>query len=339
MLKQIDGSSSYLFKSPAIKGWENLVFSGSSREICGVQHMKFYVFDDNCLISGANLSDTYFTNRQDRYVLIKNSELADYLQKLIKSLGKFSYSYGKKSSDVLREPEKNGEIQFKEEMEQFVGNSSNLIHKRDPQKDVLVFPSFQLGPYYFNQDEILLKDILSNCHPSHYFRIASAYLNFPPYLARAVTQSENPSTLITANVDANGFFGAKGIKSVVPLLYENLAYKMHQDLNRANSSRNKELLLFSRSGWSFHQKGLWLSEDKVSAPYFMNIGSSNYGLRSFERDLECSFSIISTIPEFQKKIVDEQESIKSYLMDSGIMEVPRNNKIVRAFSKLVSNYL
>ena len=33
------------------------------REMFGVHHMKFYIFDDNVLITGANLSEDYFTQR------------------------------------------------------------------------------------------------------------------------------------------------------------------------------------------------------------------------------------------------------------------------------------
>ena len=33
------------------------------REIFGVHHMKLHVFDDNLLVTGANLSEDYFTDR------------------------------------------------------------------------------------------------------------------------------------------------------------------------------------------------------------------------------------------------------------------------------------
>ena len=33
------------------------------REIFGVHHMKAHVFDDNVLITGANLSEDYFSDR------------------------------------------------------------------------------------------------------------------------------------------------------------------------------------------------------------------------------------------------------------------------------------
>eukprot|EP01079_Euglenida_sp_SAG-EU17-18_P003923 gene3923-4292_t len=44
-----------------------------AKEMFGVFHMKVFVADDSILLSGANLSDLYFVNRQDR------SSQADYL--------------------------------------------------------------------------------------------------------------------------------------------------------------------------------------------------------------------------------------------------------------------
>jgi CDP-diacylglycerol--glycerol-3-phosphate 3-phosphatidyltransferase len=46
--------------------------------------MKFYVFDNDVIITGANLSEDYFTTRQDRYFVIKNApELANYICDLL----------------------------------------------------------------------------------------------------------------------------------------------------------------------------------------------------------------------------------------------------------------
>ena len=33
------------------------------REIFGVHHMKYYIFDNDVIITGANLSEDYFTTR------------------------------------------------------------------------------------------------------------------------------------------------------------------------------------------------------------------------------------------------------------------------------------
>lgn len=35
-------------------------------EVIGVSHVKAYIFDDDVIMSGANLSSDYFTNRQVR---------------------------------------------------------------------------------------------------------------------------------------------------------------------------------------------------------------------------------------------------------------------------------
>lgn len=36
----------------------------------GTHHVKLYIFDDNVIITGANLSASYFTDRYDRWMLL-----------------------------------------------------------------------------------------------------------------------------------------------------------------------------------------------------------------------------------------------------------------------------
>ena len=62
------------------------------QEIRGVQHMKICVFDDHVLLTGANLSDNYFTEREDRWILFKNNpQLADYCDDLANTMIDISY--------------------------------------------------------------------------------------------------------------------------------------------------------------------------------------------------------------------------------------------------------
>ena len=43
------------------------------------------------IISGANLSNDYFTNRQDRYILVENCEkLADFYERFVEKISEFS---------------------------------------------------------------------------------------------------------------------------------------------------------------------------------------------------------------------------------------------------------
>ncbi len=53
-------------------------------EIFGVFHTKIYIFDDTVILTGANLSQQYFENRKDRYVILNKAKkfanfLDDYL--------------------------------------------------------------------------------------------------------------------------------------------------------------------------------------------------------------------------------------------------------------------
>ncbi|GMI33811.1 hypothetical protein TeGR_g5939 [Tetraparma gracilis] len=57
-------------------------------EIGGVFHLKAYIADDSLLLTGANLSEEYFTDRIDRYFLFSDGAggLVDFYDDLIKSL-------------------------------------------------------------------------------------------------------------------------------------------------------------------------------------------------------------------------------------------------------------
>lgn len=51
------------------------------------------MFDSNILITGANLSEDYFTDRQDRYMLIQDCEpLANYFDDLISIVTDVSFN-------------------------------------------------------------------------------------------------------------------------------------------------------------------------------------------------------------------------------------------------------
>eukprot|EP00754_Rhynchopus_humris_P012038 Rhum_TRINITY_DN14264_c14_g1::Rhum_TRINITY_DN14264_c14_g1_i1::g.76546::m.76546/K00995/pgsA, PGS1; CDP-diacylglycerol--glycerol-3-phosphate 3-phosphatidyltransferase len=62
------------------------------REVAGVQHIKTFVLDDDTLITGANLNDDYFTNRQDRYVWIRSQPLlASWTARYVGALADMSF--------------------------------------------------------------------------------------------------------------------------------------------------------------------------------------------------------------------------------------------------------
>ena len=63
------------YQTPQLRGWLGRSMRGKWNELLGLQHCKVYIFDNSLIISGANLSRDYFTNRQVR----NNSELTTYV--------------------------------------------------------------------------------------------------------------------------------------------------------------------------------------------------------------------------------------------------------------------
>ena len=62
-----------LYRMPQHFGFFNSFIPGQLSEILGVYHCKFCIFDKTVILTGANLSAEYLTNRQDRYILVGHS--------------------------------------------------------------------------------------------------------------------------------------------------------------------------------------------------------------------------------------------------------------------------
>lgn len=92
-----------LYHTPVLRGLLKKYISSPWNELLGVQHMKIYVCDDILIISGANLSHDYFTNRQDRYFVIKDKKLSDFYCGLVKKVQSFSLKIDKHNQLALQE--------------------------------------------------------------------------------------------------------------------------------------------------------------------------------------------------------------------------------------------
>ncbi|GAA6041561.1 hypothetical protein JCM8097_004265 [Rhodosporidiobolus ruineniae] len=81
-----------LFHTPALHGWAKEYVPKRFNEGWGLQHMKVYGFDDDVILSGANLSHDYFTNRTDRYLLFRqHAPLASYFSSLLSLISRASF--------------------------------------------------------------------------------------------------------------------------------------------------------------------------------------------------------------------------------------------------------
>lgn len=65
------------------------------------------------------------------------------------------------------------------------------------------------------------------------------------------------------------------------------------------------LLEYERPGWSYHAKGLWYYLPESDLPNLTLIGSSNFGERSVNRDLETQICLVTNNKPLQERLQAE----------------------------------
>uniref|UniRef100_A0A158R4G8 CDP-diacylglycerol--glycerol-3-phosphate 3-phosphatidyltransferase n=1 Tax=Syphacia muris TaxID=451379 RepID=A0A158R4G8_9BILA len=286
-----------LFHTPTLRGFLKRILPERSNEIIGLQHMKLYIFDDSVVISGANLSETYFTNRQDRYIRIDNcKELADFLDKLVKIVQSFSFRLKPDGSLVLHEkcevhPSDGSAVEYWEIAHSRLFNhiKSLPVNENTFGPDTTrIFPLIQMGIFGIDQEHKFLTDLFGSKNTTLKITVASGYLNFvDEYISLISKVGTFSMDVIFASPQANGFHEGSGLSRYIPAMYVNLSKHF---FNTVRS--NVRLFEYSRPLWSFHGKGLWISSTSSDIAATL-VGSSNYGFRSLKRDLELQLLIVT----------------------------------------------
>lgn len=195
--------------------------------------MKLYIFDDTLVISGANLSNDYFTNRQDRYYVIKDKKLTDFYCGLVKKVQSFSLQLDKNDNVKLRHgwkhlPYKGSRIGFIEEARNLVRNfildakdEQNIKQqsghgknkKKQQQRNVIlfitdtwVFPLVQMGQLRVEQDAFVTERLLARAPKNSRLFIATGYFNLTNrYMETIINKSEATCSLLMAHPDVSCF--------------------------------------------------------------------------------------------------------------------------------------
>lgn len=82
----------WLYRSPKLNGVLEKIIPPRFNEGWGTWHAKYYAVDDDVVLSGANLAQSYFTNRQDRYMFIgHHPALLSYLSSITRLFSDYSY--------------------------------------------------------------------------------------------------------------------------------------------------------------------------------------------------------------------------------------------------------
>ncbi|KAL2740823.1 hypothetical protein V1478_000964 [Vespula squamosa] len=318
-------SEVFLYHTPKLRGLLKVIMPDRYNEVIGLQHMKLYMIDDTLIISGANLSNDYFTNRQDRYFIIEDAkELCDFYDDLVKRVGEFSFvlqSDGstKLNSSLSSHPCEGPKQEFSEEAAHRIKTLfQNEIQKRielNKQKeasdvDTWIFPLVQMGQLNILHDSEVTLKLLQSASLGARLKLATGYFNLTSdYISAVLKQCQATCDLLTAHPTTNGFFSAKGIASSIPAVYTKIEELFYKTCERLGQQERVTLWEFIKPGWTYHAKGLWYFLPGQQRPCLTLVGSPNFGYRSVNRDLETQIAIVTKNEKLQMALQEEQERL------------------------------
>ncbi|AET37526.1 CDP-diacylglycerol--glycerol-3-phosphate 3-phosphatidyltransferase Ecym_1287 [Eremothecium cymbalariae DBVPG len=333
-----------LYMTPAYSGWKKALLPKRINEGIGLQHMKIYGFDNEVILSGANLSFDYFSNRQDRYYLFKSKAFTDYYFKLHQLVSNFSYQakyFINPEKYLLLWPKSNITVEPSVDNSKFLTQTSKLLTKflnedhsqlidKSPENlkryPTVVYPISQFTPLFKKSNDnstekpSILALLSSLNSPSNRWTITAGYFNILPEIEEKLLSSpSNTGTVITASPCANGFYKSKGISNYLPDAYLYLSKKFLEGIHSYGKSDTislyewKKGIVNTPGGWSYHAKGIWVSGDTEDdpRPVVTVIGSSNYTKRAYSLDLETNVIAVTEDEELKNIMQHEVENLMS----------------------------
>uniref|UniRef100_A0A183GE07 CDP-diacylglycerol--glycerol-3-phosphate 3-phosphatidyltransferase n=1 Tax=Heligmosomoides polygyrus TaxID=6339 RepID=A0A183GE07_HELPZ len=320
-----------------------------TNEIVGLQHMKLYIFDDTVLISGANLSDSYFTNRQDRYVVFENNkELADFFHDVVTAVGECSFLLGHDGSMSLHpscsvHPYTGAFSDYRDLLHSKIDDVVSTFQNKErlvaPLGDTMLYPLLQMGLFGYNEEYDLLKSLFSSKNSHMTITMASGYFNCIEEYERLIfSEGQYSMDIITAAPKANGFFGVSGLSGYVPSMYSWVSAGVLQ-LKEKYKRKGVNLYEYYRDGWTFHAKGLWI---ETAASVATLVGSSNFGYRSVHRDLEAQVLLVTSNERLRSQLIDERKKLFEFASVLDATALRRADHyiptIVRMASRIIRNF-
>jgi CDP-diacylglycerol--glycerol-3-phosphate 3-phosphatidyltransferase len=283
-----------LYQVPQLRGFLQSFIKFQFRELFGVYHVKFAVFDNKALLTGANLSHEYFTARQDRYFLVtpataantatddntsavtdSSAPLAENTENVfVKYYTAFLTAVRKDSFELVRNKQvvkpprwdtKELRDEVRSEISQLCRISSRQGTGGKPAA-TMFHPVVQLRSLGITQESDALTGM---CAPTSQgglpgdLHIATPYSNFiPPFfntlMDRASKDSQSAITFAVPTVPAHGFGSAKGWVRFVPALHH---YSLHKPLERYKARHPEvtgpHVMYFMRPKFAYHTKGMW----------------------------------------------------------------------------------
>ncbi|KAL2176384.1 uncharacterized protein P884DRAFT_203261 [Thermothelomyces heterothallicus CBS 202.75] len=333
-----------MYHTPNLTGLRKRYVPKRINEGWGLQHMKLYGFDDEIILSGANLSSDYFTNRQDRYHLFSSKDVTEYFASLQDAVSSLSFLVQPSQSQAGFElvwPEDNAAPSPLQDPKQFVKESTSLLaglispkmapltshdatplEKRDTSVYLLSQFSQLLSPDTSTELPAVthvLKTLALPQYADSSWTFTAGYFNPEPSLTQLLlsTRSHN-NTVITASPYANGFYKSPGVSGLLPDAYTLLARRFVRAVHQHQREDSTVLREWRKGtvgqpgGWTYHAKGLWVTLPGNKDPSISLIGSSNYTKRSYSLDLEANAMIVTENEGLKKRLGEEQRWLQEH---------------------------
>ncbi|XP_043441640.1 CDP-diacylglycerol--glycerol-3-phosphate 3-phosphatidyltransferase, mitochondrial isoform X3 [Prionailurus bengalensis] len=286
-----------LFHTPNLRGLLRLLMPERFNETIGLQHIKVYLFDNNVILSGANLSDSYFTNRQDRYVFLQDCpEIADFFTELVDAVGDVSLQLqgddtvqvvegmvhpykgdraaycraaNKRVMDVINSAKARQQVLH---AQTFHGDSlltqedAAAAGDRRPAPDTWIYPLIQMKPFEIQIDEIVTETLLTEAERGAKVYLTTGYFNLTQAYMDLVLGTRAEYQILLASPEVNGFFGAKGVAGAIPAAYVHIERQFYGEVCSLGQQERVRLQEYWRRGWTFHAKGQFTGTWRPRSP-------------------------------------------------------------------------
>ncbi|EJD53106.1 hypothetical protein AURDEDRAFT_180682 [Auricularia subglabra TFB-10046 SS5] len=310
----------YLFRSPKLKGTLAKLVPRRFDEGWGTWHAKMYGADDEVMLSGANLSSSYFTNRQDRYIhLTGAAALVRYCGAFLRVFEQFSFilrpspgpdGYEIAWGNASHNPQ-HIESALRRALLGLQASQHSAFAATDQVTDTLVVPAVQCGYLGIRHEEDSMAALFDHVAASQSdVDLTSGYFGlYRPYQDLIVNSPSNCRI-------ANGFYGSAGVSGHIPAGYTLLEQRFWSRVRSSgrawSGDSGVQLSEWERPGWTYHAKGMWLSPSSTGLPNVSLFGSTNLSSRSAHLDSELSFALLTENDELRHRLRDELSSIRSH---------------------------
>lgn len=329
-----------MYHTPNLVGTKKAILPKRINEGWGLQHMKLYGIDDEIIMSGANLSNDYFTNRQDRYHVFKSREITDYFGRLYRTVCELSYRVVPSDQDAsgftMQWPDSNVQPAPLEDPKRYTVNATKALQpltklpnaSRGTQSmgDTQVYPLLQLTPLLKPDTSTELPALTSILRrlgtpelSGSKWTFTAGYFNMTPEVRQLLLRTNPASaTVVAASPWANGFYGSKGISGMLPAAYTYLSRQFLNSVSRQGLDKHISVKEWRRGtvnepgGWTYHAKGIWVTLPGQENPSISLIGSSNYTKRSYSLDLEANTLIVTRNSDLQRRLGEEEKWLQEY---------------------------